>query len=144
MITSLCLGAVCLAVGLSYAVWNRDACSSFFRLEARIAYLEGSRPPRYSVSDNLVGLFHHTNPLRHYTREAAARRKALLAAGRLVELRVPYTAEGAHSDRNLALALARVYHETRADYCIDFDLTNRLMLIACRPRDATAFMAAVK
>jgi len=42
------------------------------------------------------------------------------------------------------MGLIRVRRRTRAEYAIDFDLTNHLLSIACRPRDAAAFLAAMK
>jgi hypothetical protein len=82
--------------------------------------------------------------LTYYEREFATEKKALLASGRLVEFRLPYTAEGPHSDREIAMALLAVFRRTGAEYWFDFDTTNRFMLVACRPRDLALFSTALK
>jgi hypothetical protein len=140
LITALSLCAMCLAAGLGYVVWSRnDPCGRFARLSAKVVRLQYSRPRPYSFSDHLVGLLHRSDPLAYYEKVAAAEKKALLASGRLVEFRIPYTVEGERSDREIAKTLFAVWQRTGAGYWIDFDLTNHLMLVACRPRDVRQF-----
>ena len=84
------------------------------------------------------------NPLLYYKGELAKEIRALTASGQLVELRVPYAAEGIRSDREIAKALLATHQRTGADYWFDFDLTNRLMLVVCRSQDAATFSRALK
>jgi hypothetical protein len=139
-ITILCFCGVCLAVGLSYIDWRRnDPCEHCFQLTVRVARLQSSRPRDYSFTDHVVGLLHRSDPLTYYERKANSEKKALLTSGKLVEFRIPYTADGPHSDREIAKALDAVWQRTGVEYWIDFDLTNHLMLVACRPRDVHQF-----
>jgi hypothetical protein len=140
LITTLSIGVICLAASLSYMVRSRgDPCRRLNRLTAKVARLQSARPRPYSFSDHVVGMLHRSDPLLYYAREAETEKKALLAFGQLVEFRIPYTAEGSGSDREIAKALLAVWQRTRAEYWIDFDLTNHLMLVACRARDVQQF-----
>lgn len=144
LITGLLLGVVLLAIGVSWVLWRRDPCAHVFRTARHIERLESLRPRPYTLSDHVVGLLHQSNPLVYYKGELAKEIRALTASGRLVELRVPYTAEGIRSDREIAKALLAVHQRTGADYWFDFDLTNRLMLIVCRSQDVATFSSALK
>jgi hypothetical protein len=143
LITGLSLGLICFAVGLTYMRRNRDACVRLIRLTEKVDRLS-VRPRPYHVSDHIVGVLHQSDPFMYYEKEAEKEKKVLLASGQLVEIRVPYAADGIRSDREIAKALLAVRRRTGADYWIDFDLTNRLMLVACRPRDVAAFSPALK
>ena len=138
-ITGLSFAALCVAVVLTCVVRSYgNPCARLTRLEGKILRLS-ARPRPYRLSDRIVGLMHRSDPLLYYEREFAREKKGLLASGRLVEFRLPYTAEGPHSDREIAKALLVAWRRTGADYFIDFDRTNRLMLIACRPCDVRQF-----
>jgi hypothetical protein len=140
LITALSLGVICLALGLSYMVRSRgDPCCRLIRLTAKVDRLQAARPRPYTFSDHVVGALHCSNPLMYYEREADNEKKALLACGQLVEFRIPYTADGPHSDRVIAKALLAAWQRTGANYYIDFDRTNHIMLVACRPCDVRQF-----
>ena len=137
---TLCFFGFCLVVVLSYAIWSRsDRCDRLAELTAKVVRLYGSYPRAYSFSDHVVGLLHRSDPLAYYEKVAHSEKKALLASGQLVEFRIPYTADGPQSDREIAKALYAVWQRTGAHYWIEFDRTNRLMLVACRPRDTNHF-----
>jgi len=139
LITALSLGVICLALGLSYVVRSSgDPCARLNRLDAKILRLS-SRPRPYRLPDQIVGLVHRSDPFLYYERKFAAEKRALLASGRLVEFRLPYTAEGPHSDREIAKALLAVWQRTGANYYFDFDRTNHILLVACRPCDVRQF-----
>ena len=138
-ITGLSFGAFCVAVVLTCVVRSRgDPCARLTRLDVKILRLS-ARPRPYRLSDHIVGLLHRSDPLTYYEREFATEKKALLASGRLVEFRLPYTAEGLHTDREIAKALLAVWQRTGANYYIEFDRTNHIMLVACRPCDVRQF-----
>jgi hypothetical protein len=140
LMTVLSLGVICLAIGLAYAFWSHgDPCARLISLTAKVDRLQSSRPRPYRLSDHVVGVLHHSNPLLYYERQAENEKKALVASGQLVEFKIPYTADGPRSDREIAKALLAVHQRTGADYWIDFDLTNHLMLIECRPGDVGKF-----
>ena len=145
LITALSLGVICFSLGLSYLVRSRgDPCCRLIRLTEKVAHLQSARPRPYRLSDHIVGFLHRSNPLVYYEREAGKEMKTLLASGQLVEIRIPYSAGGSRSDREIAIALLAVHRRTGAYYWIDFDRTNRLMLFACKPLDLGAFSTALK
>ena len=93
-ITGLSFGAFCVAVVLTCVVRSRgDPCARLTRLDVKILRLS-ARPRPYRLSDHIVGLLHRSDPLTYYEREFATEKKALLASGRLVEFRLPYTRKG--------------------------------------------------
>ena len=140
LLTLLALGFMCLAIGLGYMIRRRtDPCARLIDLTAKVDRLQSARPRLYRFSDHIQEVLHQSNPLLYYESEAYKEKKALLASGRLVEFKIPYSANGTRSDREIALALLAVHRQTGAEYWIDFDLTNHLMLVACRPSEVRLF-----
>ena len=135
--------AILAASGISYMVWRGDRCASLFRVARHVERLEARRA-RPDLTDHLVGLLHNERPLAYYKTKFENEKKALLASGQLVELRIPYTAYGPRSDREIAMVLLSVHQQTGTDFWFDFDLTNRLMLVWCKACDLPRLSAALK
>lgn len=137
------LGIIGVTIVLICLLWGRlDPCDHLFRVAAEIDRLESSGPPH--LSDAIVGALHHGDPVFHYQSKFQNEKASLMASGQLVEFRIPYTAEGIHSDRQIAMALVGVHRRTGSDYYFEFDRTNRLMLIVCRARDRETFTRVLK
>lgn len=143
LIALLSGGMICVAVGLPYMLWHRDHCAQFFRLTRRVDALEWRRS-RYSLADRVVGVLHGSSPLSHYRKELAGEIKDLTASGELVEFMIPCGPGGVHSEREIGMAALAVHRRTGAEYWIDLDRSNRMMVVVCRSQDSAAFSAALK
>ena len=140
LIIILGLCAICLAVGLSLLAWSRsDPFDRFAGLQANVGRLRSSPAAPYRFQDYVVRLLHWSDPRAYYEKMANTEKKALIASGRLVEVSIPYTTEGAHSATEIARGLARVSQRTGAFYSIEFDHPNHLVLVLCRPLDVRQF-----
>ena len=144
LIIGFSVAVILLAIGVSWWDGRRDPCAHLFRTARHIERLESRRPRPYRLSDHIVGLLHQSNPLLYYKGQLSKEIRTLTASGRLMEIRVPYAAEGSRSDREIAAALLAIHQQTGADYWFDFDLTNHLMLVVFRAEDAAKFSTALK
>lgn len=136
------LVALCVVVVVLFRMLShQDPCAHLFRLARHIDILE-SRGPR--PLDHFVGLLHNSTPLAYYRKVLAGEIKALAASGQVVEFRIPFAPGGLRSDREIALAALDVNQQTGAEYWIDCDVSNRVMVVVCRSRDGPSFSAALK
>jgi hypothetical protein len=136
-ITAVTVIFIFAAVVFALASYSCDDPSErLLRLEVRIVQLS-VRPRPYRWSDRLIGLLHTSDPLMYYQRQAERQKRTLIAAGRLIEFKIPDC--DADSERAAARSLSEDYERTGAPYFIDFDVTNHFMLVACRPGDVQKF-----
>jgi len=137
--------ALALGLGLSavlaLSLWHRDPCAAFERMAKRAARLEAAYPRPYRLSDHVVGILHHREPMSYYEEQAARMQGALLASGDLVETRIPVPADG--SERDMLKTLYAVCQRTGYFYTASIDTTNHQVRLISKPKDVAVFSAAL-
>ena len=139
---ALALGALCFSVVLACLLRGRDPCARFEHMAKRAARLEATLPRPYRLSDHIVGILHHREPMSYYEEQVAKMQESLLASGHLVETRIRIHTD--RSDREVHKALYAACQRTGCYYSASIDATNHRVVLISKPRDVAAFSAALK
>jgi len=139
---ALALGALRLSVVLACLLWGRDPCERCEHTAKRAARLEATYPHPYRLSDQIVGILHHREPMSYHEEQAAKMQESLLASGHLVETRIRIPTD--RSDREVHKALYAACQRTGCYYSAWVDATKHRVVLISKPRDVAAFSAALK
>jgi len=131
---------ICLCLVIVYVKARRGPYARLERMGQSALRLSspGVAP---SLKEHIVGVLHRRDPRLYFADEAQIEQEKLLAAGLLVETKVPI--QVTRSADEVYKALWNHYQTSGAYWSATVDLTNRIVLLVSKPGDAASFAAAL-
>ena len=137
---AICLSVLVFSIGAVALMFLQNPYRRLEHMGKSALRLSSGGPVR--ISDHIIGILHRRDPRFYFIEEADKEQKVLLASGHLVESKIAIS--GTRSRQEVYQALAKTYQQTGAYWAATVDLTNRVVLLISKPKDAASFAAALE